>query len=123
MKRRRCTTCKHAMKGHKKQRCLSIDELILPCGSSYSGTLYENKPSGRGRLNSSDLSYEGGFLNGERHGEGVEVKKDVYSYKGQWLQNMYHGYGKLELDTTVYEGMFSRNRYHGKGILLKNKML
>jgi len=108
------------MKGHKKQRCNAAEEIVLPCGSVYTGAVYDNKPSGRGRLDSEDLTYEGDFLNGERHGKGIEIKESGSQYSGQWLSNMYHGYGCLKRDTIIYEGMFRRNRYHGKGKLIKN---
>mgnify|MGYP001160930311 FL=1 len=115
MKRRRCTSCKHKMKGHKKKRCKTFHKLILPDGSVYSGAVYDNKPSGRGRLNSEDFTYEGEFLNGERHGEGEEIKENGSTYSGHWMQNTYHGFGKLVGTGFIYEGMFRRNRYHGKG--------
>jgi hypothetical protein len=119
MKRRRCTSCNHVMKGHKKKRCVVEQELVLSCGSVYVGTVYDNKPSGRGRLNSEDLTYDGDFLNGERHGEGIEIKGNGCRYSGHWVRDMYQGYGCLKKDNMEYKGTFCRNRYHGKGILTK----
>ena len=65
MKRRRCKTCKHLMKGHQKKRC-NIDQTIkLIDGANYIGTIYNGQPSGRGRIISVDLTYEGDFLEGK----------------------------------------------------------
>ena len=120
-RKRRCKTCKHEMKGHKKTRCVKEQTLDLPNGSVYTGTVYDGQPSGRGRLVSAELTYDGEFMNGKKHGHGVEQGTDGYAYHGHWSQGLYHGHGHLtKADGTVYQGSFHSGAFHGHGSLKKD---
>ena len=116
MKRRRCTKCKHTMKGHKKQRCVGIKMLYLEDGAKYIGTVYEDKPSGHGILEKEDLTYEGFFLAGKRHGTGTEIANNGRKYEGEWRTDLYHGKGTLQLQNgNLYDGSFHTGTFHGHG--------
>lgn len=124
-RKRRCKTCKQAMKGHKKSRCQTEQTLELPNGAVYTGTIYNGEPSGRGRLSSEGLVYEGEFINGKKHGYGKEKDTGTngYSYSGYWSQNMFHGHGNLiKSDESIYEGSFHSGTFHGFGKLIKNAL-
>ena len=120
MKRRRCKTCKHLMKGHKKKRCNPEETIKMSDGSKYIGTIYNGQPSGRGRLTSEDLTYEGEFLAGKKHGEGIQTEMNGTLYKGSWCNNLYHGYGELKSKNSIYIGQFHTGTFHGTGTIEKN---
>ena len=120
MKRRRCTKCKHTMKGHKRARCKSVDVLYLAAGAKYVGATYEDKPSGHGILETEESTYKGYFLSGKRHGFGIELRRDGMKYEGEWRTDLYHGKGKLFVDNEVlYEGTFNTGTYHGDGKIVR----
>ncbi len=120
MKRRRCKTCKHLMKGHQKKRC-NIDQTIkLIDGANYIGTIYNGQPSGRGRITSVDLTYEGDFLEGKKHGKGTQTETNGTSYEGSWSKNMYHGVGCLKSLNSMYTGNFHTGTFHGVGTIEKD---
>lgn len=119
-RKRRCKTCKHVMKGHKKSRCSQQQTMELPNGFVYTGTVYDDQPSGRGRLVSNNLVYDGEFIDGKKHGHGVETRSDGHKYTGQWSHDLYHGYGQLQkVNGSVYKGFFHTGTYHGYGTLKK----
>ena len=106
------------MKGHKKQKCVSEQTLELSDGSTYIGTVYDGKPSGRGRLIASPHDvYVGAFLDGKRHGMGKQCAPPGIVYDGEWERDTYHGYGVLRTPESVYSGRFYHGKYHGYGEL------
>lgn len=116
-RKRRCKTCKHVMKGHKKSRCEQQKTIEFPNGSVYTGTVYDGQPSGCGQLVFGDLVYNGEFSHGKKHGHGVE-SGDGYEYIGHWSQDLYHGHGQLnKVDGSFYKGSFHTGTYHGYGSL------
>lgn len=120
MKRPHCKTCKHPMKGHRKKQCRAQKVLFID-GCTYSGSVYNDKPSGRGRLSSEELVYEGEWRNGLRHGYGSETCTNGQKYVGEWKEGKYHGYGKLlGADGSEYTGHFLSGKFHGKGIYKNN---
>lgn len=115
MKRRRCTTCKHTMKGHKKSKCVKDTRLYFQ-GAVYTGHVYDNKPSGQGTLESPIMTYKGEFVDGQRHGFGIETHKNGQKYIGHWSKDKYEGKGSLTLeDQSVREGTFANGKLHGHG--------
>lgn len=113
MKRRRCRSCKHTMKGHKKKLCLRKSTLELPDGV-YEGSLYDGRPCGEGRLTCADRTYFGEFSEGKKEGYGVEIETNGTTYKGQWASNKFHGRGSLtKSDGSIYEGTFYCGKLHG----------
>ena len=122
MKRPRCKTCKHRMKGHRKKQCMAKKRLLID-GCTYEGSVYDNKPSGRGRLESEEFIYEGEWCNGLRHGYGRETSTSGVSYDGEWVDGKYHGQGHLKgVDNSEYRGEFFRGKFHGRGFYKNNDM-
>jgi len=96
------------------------------------GTLTEHK---EGNVDFAP-SYRGQFLNGKRHGYGIQVWANK-TYDGEWVKNAVHGRGKLvwnDLDIHhddgdsaqckpsqkgrgcgYYTGEFRRGKFHGSG--------
>lgn len=121
MKRPRCRTCKHTMKGHKKQRCQKEVLQLLDDNTKYIGSVYNDKPSGHGILQMDGCVYEGFFLNGKKHGRGRLTFDSGISYKGDFQFDLYHGHGMLTLQNgSTYEGSFHTGTYHGHGHLTTN---
>jgi len=116
MKRPRCTTCKHTMKGHQKRHCTGIKVLVLPSGHKYVGNVYDEKPSGHGILEDENSTYEGLFLDGKKHGYGTETFASGRQYLGDWSMDLFHGTGVLHMENgSYYEGSFNMGTYHGYG--------
>lgn len=117
MKRPRCTTCKHRMKGHKKQKCSDEQTLEFSDGTVYIGSVYDGKPSGNGRLYvRPDTYYTGYFLDGCKHGHGRQVGPNGLIYDGKWQKDLWDGYGTLQTPEFHYVGLFKNNKYHGSGV-------
>ena len=116
MKKPRCKSCKHPMKGHKKKLCLRKQTLYVD--GVYTGSTYNGIPSGRGTLYiDNHTRYKGEWLNGKRHGYGIQHKCDGYTYKGNWSNDRHHGHGELQTSEFTYTGGFRRGRYQGRGRL------
>jgi hypothetical protein len=72
-------------------------------------------------------SYNGGWLDGMRHGEGHYVwpgegerGKCKNEYKGSWKYRKRHSYGVFsKLNGDVYKGSFRENAHDGDGVLRK----
>lgn len=61
--------------------------------------------------------YEGGFQNGQPHGQGNIKWTTGDFYKGEWVQGLRTGYGTvLFADGSKYEGGFKQNKFFGQGI-------
>ena len=111
------------MHGHKKQRCSVRKTMHMPDGSFYSGSWYDDKPSGYGKMEyKSGITYSGWFLAGKRHGHGVESNKaGIVLYDGNWDNDLRHGTGILVIQNVgVYKGEFANGKYHGSGTLYKS---
>ncbi len=74
-------------------RCLG--KKIYSNGVSYLGYWADNKPNGTGLLKGNDWEYYGSFLNGERHGYGVNIINGKEKFYGQWDKNIRNGAGVL----------------------------
>jgi hypothetical protein len=62
-------------------------------------------------------TYEGDFLNGNKHGEGYYKAKNGTKYRGQYAHNERNGKGTVynSDDTVAYEGEIKNGLPHGKG--------
>lgn len=86
-------------------------------GRVYNGQYKNGSENGLGTLTEPNqhTKYRGNFLDGKRHGYGIQIWK-TKSYDGQWYQNMIHGQGKLTwLSGACYTGEFKNGRYNGIG--------
>ena len=120
--KRRCTTCKHTMKGHRKKQCIGIKVLSMDSGHKYVGCVYNGKPSGHGILEDEHSTYEGLFLNGKKHGYGTETFASGRQYLGLWSVDLFHGKGVLHMDNgSTYNGDFNMGTYHGYGELTRSE--
>ena len=71
------------------------------------------------------LKYEGGYINGKRHGKGKEFNtKEKLIYEGNYSNGYWDGEGKEyvmdifgNLSELKYEGEFKNGKYNGKGKL------
>jgi radial spoke head protein 1 len=62
-------------------------------------------------------TYEGDFLNGDKHGDGYYKSKNGTKYRGQYANNERNGKGVVynSDDTIAYEGEIKNGLPHGKG--------
>lgn len=102
--------------------CKRSSTIKLPDGGSYKGTISNGKPNGKGKLVFHDLNYEGDFLDGKRHGNGVQTWTSGLhqgeTYVGEWKNDERDGYGIHEWpDGRKYTGEWKMNRQNGKGLL------
>jgi len=87
-------------------------------GSYFIGSVdYQGRPSGQGQYHNptGQLEYDGEFLGGQRHGEGILYQADGSIYKGQFRFNKPNGQGVLRRkngDEIV--GKFKNGQPHGK---------
>lgn len=84
----------------------------------YSGRLEEGVLQGAGKEYDEDglVTYEGGFLDGARAGDGIGYDAGVLVYEGQFEKGVYEGDGKLyENGKLVYRGQFSKGLPNGVG--------
>ena len=95
----------------------------------FTGRLHNKLPFGLGKIKILDKNgketetYEGNFMNGQRHGKGKQVIKNDYTYEGQWRNNRRNGKGKLTLKNgDTYEGGFLNDAFDGNGtFVFKNQ--
>ena len=125
MKRPRCKTCRHTMRGHKKQKCQPRFVLMYEDGSVYMGSGHNNIPSGYGTMQyANGDSYTGDFLNGKFNGCGEHQSGTSGRYVGEWHNGLRKGHGRWEgPNGEIYEGTFARDVYHGKGTLYVDNKL
>ena len=102
--------------------CKRPAKINLPNGASYKGMTSNGKPHGKGKLVSHDLKYEGDFLDGKRHGNGIQYwiggLHEGESYLGEWKEDERDGYGiQIWPDGRKYTGEWKNNRQNGKGVL------
>lgn len=62
-------------------------------------------------------TYEGDFVNGQKHGEGYYKSKNGTKYRGQYANNERNGRGVVfnNDDSIAYEGEIKNGLPHGKG--------
>lgn len=69
-------------------------------------------------LYGSGAEYDGEWLDGARHGMGMQSWPDGTTYIGQWGYGRAHGCGQLRhCDGDVYTGQWRDGRAHGHGVL------
>ncbi|SBS96887.1 conserved Plasmodium protein, unknown function [Plasmodium ovale] len=107
---------------HETLRNINCDDLptttlILNDGSTYTGTILDEKIHGRGVLkNPNGEIYEGEFVYGRKHGLGKWSNKEGNSYEGLWKEDRKHGYGVyITEDGYTFEGNFNMNKRDGIG--------
>ena len=70
-------------------------------------------------------TYEGGWLDGMRHGKGRATWPDGRVFEGDWVEDLQQGRGKSwapdfnedgEPGNTTYEGEWKESQRHGNGI-------
>jgi len=55
-------------------------------------------PNGVGKASyCEDFVYEGQWVQGRRHGNGVQTWEDGSRYEGEWVNDRMHGNGKMTL--------------------------
>lgn len=92
--------------------------IILGDGSKYIGTAKEDLPDAYGTIAfSSGEMYQGDWLNGELHGEGIYIYNDSSVFIGTWEHNMKHGKGFFIENGDVYDDTWE----HGKLMMCELK--
>ena len=78
--------------------------------------LLHSLPEQRLKEKMSSWVYIGEFLDGKKHGLGVETHEDGKVYEGEWQEGEMHGWGVLtRKDGSVYRGQFEKGVMRGKG--------
>ena len=89
-------------------------------GNKYAGEFKLGFFWGAGSYYSSyyKYSYDGGFIMGRRHGQGIIKYTNGTSYNGEWDKDQMHGVGQYTLgESYYYQGEMRNNMFNGKGIL------
>lgn len=90
-------------------------------GNVYTGSFYMGKLSGSVHADYADGgSFDGEYLNGLKHGYGVEKHIDEngfqWGYSGEYAEGEENGYGEfIYPDGSRYNGNFSNGMRHGEG--------
>lgn len=94
------------------------EELVLPNGDIYHGTLLGNMPDGSGRYIWSDgCVYEGEWRRGLRHGQGKTMWPTGATYQGDYSGGYMYGEGTYTgLNNSTYKGGWKLNLKHGLGL-------
>ena len=98
--------------------CKKKNKEIWPDGTYYVGEFddHENYCGTGTLIFSKSRFYEGEFLNGYFHGQGIFYHGNEY-VMGEFKDGHVHGYGEAIFNTGSYKGYWQKNRFHGKGIL------
>jgi hypothetical protein len=85
----------------------------------YEGGMVDRKKTGRGVLETDELTYRGSFINDEFHGRGTAQYHDNAQtvYEGYWRNGCKHGQGTLSNRWVTMIGTFEGDRLHGHGTL------
>ena len=90
-----------------------------PDGFTWDGVRDERGLQGHGTITSPRSTYVGGFLDGNRSGEGtwtITWTDGEMKYIGQFKKDRMHGYGtQTDTDGSVYVGEWKRGSRHGQG--------
>jgi hypothetical protein len=134
-------TAAYALKGGEAMHMREARSCKYADGTVYEGQFVEGKPSSigepgtpnktrqyeiqsNGALGSTPLAtYEGGFLNGARNGNGTYTTADGLVYKGEWKDNKRNGYGEQTaksmsqraLGYSSYKGQWKDDQRDGQG--------
>lgn len=102
-----------------------IPHEVLGDGFSYIGDFIDYDRSGKGSefISSSKEYYEGDFLNGKRHGNGVISVNGSTRYDGEFKNGSLDGKGTLYRGEYVYKGTFRKNVRHGLFIREKETVI
>ena len=87
-------------------------------GDIYQGDWLDGKAHGNGVfVNKGAASmYEGQWEQDKQHGQGVETWNEGRNiYNGGWVEGQMTGWARYEWDGNVYEGDFVNAKFHGKG--------
>ncbi|CAK92861.1 unnamed protein product (macronuclear) [Paramecium tetraurelia] len=95
-------------------------ERVYKNGIIYTGEVQFGIPHGKGKEKQSDkIIYDGNYLNGERHGQGLLHHQDGSTYEGEHQNGLMKGKGTFRYsDGTYYSGQLLNGVMHGKGILI-----
>lgn len=90
-----------------------------PDGTAYEGDFLNGKFHGQGVLRTADgFYYQGEFRQGAFHGQGLARLADGSSYQGQFVDGVMQGHGVLKMpDGAYYEGEFAHGKMNGQGVL------
>ncbi|KAF2718349.1 cysteine proteinase [Polychaeton citri CBS 116435] len=85
----------------------------------FDGFYLNDKPHGEGHLISvQGDNYTGAFFNGQYHGKGKMIyAKDGRVYEGDWVDGKRHGQGVLTEENRRYEGGWHEDQQKGKFVL------
>ena len=103
---------------------LWADEDTEAGGGSYVGEFRNGVFHGQGKRvftagDRAGNTYEGGWANGRKNGEGRYVWASGAVYEGGWLNDCQHGHGRYEYDNgSSYEGEFKNAVRWGKGVFV-----
>ncbi|OMJ76580.1 hypothetical protein SteCoe_24026 [Stentor coeruleus] len=96
--------------------------IVLPKEKYYRGYVdSEGVPNSNGVLLQKGRIYQGGFLNGKKHGLGRLITALGKIYEGYWRRGKKSGFGVFQSETEFYCGDWELGLYHGKGILENEK--
>jgi len=98
--------------------CRENKKEIWPDGTFYEGNFDEDgNYNGFGKLAfSKSRFYEGDFLNGYFHGNGIFYHGDEF-VEGEFKDGHIHGYAEATFKNASYKGHWQKNRFHGRGVL------
>lgn len=119
------STTEYIYKGewNKKKGCKEGKGILVwPEGVQYTGSLYDNKLNGYGRLihRLGDV-YEGDFYNGKAYGPGTYFHSNGIKYQGEFVDDLPHGPGCEEWpDGSLYDGNWERGVKSGLGRFMWN---
>jgi len=83
---------------------------------SYEGPFLEGQKHGAGVLRSTNATYTGQFESDCKHGQGTLCWNDGRCYSGQFEQNKFHGSAVMTWpDGRIFDGQYARDRKHGDG--------
>ncbi|OMJ70756.1 hypothetical protein SteCoe_31205 [Stentor coeruleus] len=94
----------------------------LPKEKVYRGYVdFKGMPNSNGVLLQKGRIYQGGFLNGKKHGLGRLITALGKIYEGYWRRGKKSGFGVFQSEVEFYCGDWELGLYHGKGILENEK--
>jgi len=90
---------------------------LISSGEVYSGYQSQGKRCKLGRVQYQDgHTYDGGWLNDEIHGQGLETWPDGEEYSGSYQYGFKHGKGVYKYSSGhIYDGEFLSDTKHGIG--------
>jgi hypothetical protein len=93
---------------YSSQDCKVLDVEI---SGKYEGACVVGLAQGAGKAEGSIATYEGGFLDGHKHGHGIKKWTNGDYYQGEFAMDFKHGKG---IYTWSKSGAFSGERYEGE---------